>query len=167
MIIAERRPGPLATSWVSAPTFPTILQDAANKASSTWVCGRLRVISTLTVALLPDGSGSGPQWHVSVSRHGGRAKPHEVTRVLRDFDMTTAEEDNHHPGKARHFWMPVDPAHRVDCECKSDETVVLDTADNYAWSNTQEPGKCRGCEFMAISGQRCPIHGGGPVRVRR
>ena len=115
------------------------------------------VMSTLDQAKLPQRDEIGPQWHISIS-NGGRYRPTqaEVDRALRDFDMVGAEEDNHHPGIARHFWMPVDPAFRVPCECKEDEVEVVD-ADGYRWSN--DASECRGCEIArAIPWRTCPLH---------
>jgi hypothetical protein len=72
--------------------------------------------------------------------------------------MEGSEEDNHHPGIARHFWMVVDPARRVDCECKVGETVVKEP-DGYKWSN--DPGACRGCDYArTFPGHPCPLHPG-------
>lgn len=113
------------------------------------------VISALTLAEYPDGQGIGEQYHVSVSKRGHRPEQRVVREVLAHFGMMGAEEDNHHPGIARHFWRPLDPAHRVACQCKSDETVVRD--GSYAWSNTTD-GTCRGCDYELLSGQPCPIH---------
>ncbi len=122
---------------------------------SAWQAGNVRVISSLTMAELPDRSGVGPQWHVSVTDRGRRPKPKQVRRALRAFSMVGAEEDNHHPGNARQFWMPVDPASRVDCECKDDETTVTEP-DGYAWQN--DPENCRGCEYERLLGRPCPVH---------
>ena len=122
--------------------------------------GALLAISSLQIADLPDGSGeTGPQWHVSISLKGKRPKDNHVRSALRDFGMLGAEEDNHHPGNARHFWMPCDPARRVDCECKASEDVIVDP-DCYRWTNpTADSGEgCRGCEFVAIGGKPCPLH---------
>jgi hypothetical protein len=120
------------------------------------------VLSALEIANAPDGNGAIPQWHVSISKQGARPDADTVARVLRDFDLEGAEEDNHHPGVARHFWMPVDPTRRVDCECKSDETVVTE-ADGYQWTNPVT-GPCRGCDLERTTGRACPLHpkGHGP-----
>lgn len=131
--------------------------------ASRWTRGRCRVITALEMAESPNGSGQViPQWHVSVSiapangvGHGHRATDEDVGRVLQDFDMVGAEEDNHHPGVARHFWLPVDSAHRVDCECKAGEAVVTET-DGYQWSN--KAGKCRGCDYQRLLGIPCSVH---------
>lgn len=126
--------------------------------------GRVLVISTLDLAALPDGSGMGPQWHVSISfgpNATRRLTSDELKPVLRDFGMTEAEEDNHEPGRARHFWLPVDPAHRVDCECKTTEEVHTE-ADGHRWSNPRNatPENCNACRVAALGiGIACPLHG--------
>jgi len=107
----------------------------------------------------PDGSGDViPQWLVSVTKRGKRPTDAEVERALEAFDMTEAEEDNHGPGNSRSFFLVVDPARRVDCECKVDEAVVTET-DGYKWS-TPKDGACSGCEYVGITGKACPVHGG-------
>lgn len=138
---------------------------------SVWVNGDLRVISAIEDAEYQDGQGTGPQWHLSVSVNGlrRRARKHEVKQLLRDFGMEGAEEDNHHPGVARHFWVPLDPEHRVECQCKIDEETIVEP-DRYAWTNPRHAteAKCRGCEFFHLTGRRCPIHHtkGGPMATK-
>ena len=123
--------------------------------------GKIRVVSSLDDAQLPDGSGErGPQWHVSISRAGKRARPEDVSIALRAFGLVGAEEDNHHPGVARHYWLPVDPARRVACECKANEETIRE-ADGYEWTNPTD-APCRGCEFERERGRRCPIHNPAP-----
>lgn len=123
--------------------------------------GRMVVVSTLDVAQLPDGSGVGLQWHVSASFGDGKRRltDAEVAHVLRDFGMEGAEEDNHEPGRARHFWLPVDPEHRVDCECKTTEEVHVE-ADGHRWSNPRNatPETCNACRFERLGLGACPIH---------
>jgi hypothetical protein len=124
----------------------------------------VRVISTLERAEYPDGSGEvGPQWHISIARPNQRPHADDVELGLRAFDMVGAEEDNHHPGVARHFWKPVDPARRTDCECKVTEAVIVDP-DGYTWTNPKpETGEaCCDCEMATWPGfenKPCPIHG--------
>lgn len=123
-----------------------------------WKSGPVLVTSSIQIADMPDGNGTGPTWLISVSDCGRRPKPHHVRRALRAFDMVGAEEDNHHPGVARHFFLVCDPSRRVDCECKVDEDVIRD-ADGYRWTNPKAgEGDCRGCEFGRISGKPCPVH---------
>lgn len=156
MSLVERRPSGREWLEVRNPAAPV---GSWVLACSTWSDGRLFVISTLVDAELPDGSGAtGLQWHVSISRgKGKRAKPLEIRRALRAFDFVSAEEDNHEPGAARHFWMPVDPSRRVDCECKETEDVITDR-DGFKWSNPKDPSECRGCQYARMFGKPCPIH---------
>lgn len=122
----------------------------------------LLVVSSRENAYLP-GSGEpplvGPQWLVSVSRHGrGRDRPDDaqVRRVVDAFALPAFDEDNHHPGVARHLWCPVDERYRSACECKVTEIVVTDP-DGYRWT-TDSDGPCRGCEYEHIGHLPCPIH---------
>lgn len=133
--------------------------------------GRLRVLSALALAKAPSGDDTILQWHLSVSRpprsadgRGRRPDDAELRRVRLAFDLVDAEEDNHHPGIARHLWLPVDPARRVGCECKADEVVVVEP-DGYAWTNPvdADPSVCRACEIARLLPSslvdRCPVHG--------
>lgn len=47
--------------------------------------------------------------------------------------------------------------HRVDCQCKTDETVVVEP-DGYRWSHAVE-GPCNACKLAPITGRACPFHG--------
>lgn len=79
--------------------------------------------------------GSGIEWqfHISVSANGRRADNDAVKRALLDFDMEGAEEDNHDPGIARHFWLPVNKsAGVITCECKDTEKTIVE-ADGYTY----------------------------------
>lgn len=70
-----------------------------------------------------------------MSESGRRClNPDVLARVLRDFDMVGAEEDNHQPGIARNFWRLCDAAPDApsQCECKSDETTIVET-DGFTW----------------------------------
>lgn len=124
-----------------------------------WTRSGVRVLSALEQAELPDGAGIGPQWHISISRYPARADKRDVSRVLRDFGMIGAEQDNHEPGAAKHFWLPVDAEHRVDCECKQSE-VLVEEPDGHVWSNPLERGACRGCAYERAFGKACPLHAG-------
>lgn len=129
---------------------------------SAWTDGQATVISALEMTQAPDGSKDViPTWHISVTERGKRARPRVLRRALAAFGMTHAEEDNHHPGNARHYFLPVDPARRRDCECKATETVITD-AEGYTWTNPTD-GPCRGCELARLlPGKPCPLHPDGP-----
>lgn len=149
----EKRP--TGGGWKRLPVrMPGV---GARSQASVWQRGAVRVISELALMELPAANGAvGPTWLVSVSRACGRPNPRDVQRALRDFGMKGAEEDNHHPGVARHFFLPVDPAHRGVCECKATDTVVTD-ADGYTWT-TPTRGGCSGCELQQLTGRPCPLH---------
>lgn len=127
--------------------------------ATAWRYAGLLVLSELSTMEAPDGKGDAiPQWLISISKGGKRPSDRDVARVLEAFDMVGAEEDNHGPGISRHFFLVVDPARRVECECKTDETVVTEP-DGYRWS-TPKDGPCSGCEYAEITGKPCPVHGG-------
>lgn len=107
----------------------------------------------------------GPQWLVSVSLAGrGRDRPGDadVARVVEAFAMPAFDEDNHHPGLARHLWCPVEEQYRNACECKLTEVIVTDV-DGYRW--TDQDGPCRGCEYERIFNFPCPLH--APTKSER
>lgn len=161
-VAEERRPK--SGEWQRRYVSEAVRASLGRPPISAWSNGRIGVLSALEDAELPDRSGRGPQWHVSVSQFGsGRATDDECAEVLSDFGLLGAEEDNHHPGVARHFWMPVDPVHRVDCECKADEVIVVEP-DGYQWTNPRD-GECRGCELKRLIGRPCTIHRGVEVGV--
>lgn len=117
---------------------------------------QLYVLSTLEISYLPGTDKvPGPQWHISVSRAPNRSTPADVARVVAGFAMPAFDEDNHHPGIARHLWCPVDPAYRTACECKITETLIVD--GDYAWTN-DETEQCRGCHLQGLTGAPCPLH---------
>lgn len=151
----SRRPSPPATPRIAA-----------------WAShDGLDVLSSRSDAYLP-GSGEpplvGPQWLVSVRRRVGginarcRATDDDVARVVAAFDMPAFDEDNHHPGVARHLWCPVEEQYRSACECKVTEVTIVD-ASGYRW--TTEADECRGCELERLAGHPCPIHRPAEVRA--
>lgn len=130
--------------------------------SSSWVThDGLVAISAIHVSYLPGTQDTkvGPQWLVSVSRPGGPRRcnvtDEDLARVVECFAMPAWDEDNHHPGVARHLWCPVDEQYRSACECKVTE-VLVDT-DGYEWT-TDRDGPCRGCEYEALTGMPCTVH---------
>lgn len=145
---------PRGAGWVEDREAARVVRGTV--AVSVWRSGSLSVVSSLVLADLPRGGGVGPQWHVSVSDGGARPRRDSVRRALAAFKMLGAEEDNHLPGRARHFWRPLDPAERIDCECKVTEVAVVEP-DGHRWSNRRE-GPCRGCEGTVFTGIPCPLH---------
>lgn len=126
--------------------------------ASLWTDGKLSVMSCVEIADLPGkATGTGPQWHLSVSRFGKRPSARETARTLAIFGLRGTEEDNHHPGGARHFWLPCDKSLRGECECKESEETIVEP-DGYVWQNPKPGEPCRGCEFQALMGKPCPLH---------
>lgn len=160
--MTERERRPTSRDWAELPVPRVITLHNQPIAASFWARGTVRVMSELANVELPGSGGAvGPTWHVSVSRLGKRPKRRDVDHALTDFGMRGAEEDNHHPGGARHFFLPVDPAFRGVCECKTTEDVIVEP-DGYRWTNPKAHAVegCRGCAFArAFGGKPCPIHG--------
>lgn len=148
----EKRP--TGGSWKPWKAPPPVLWAESVVSCSLWGKRSIRVISALELVKYPTGDEIGPQWHISISTKGER--PKNVFAILRDFGMSHGEEDNHHPGIARHFWLPIDPAHRADCECKADEVTIVEP-DGYRWTNPRD-GECRGCQLESMTGRKCPMH---------
>lgn len=130
--------------------------------SSTWTShDGLVVVSAIHDSYLPgtDDTLVGPQWLVSVSRPAGpdrcNVSDDDLLRVVECFAMPAWDEDNHHPGVARHLWCPLDEQYRHACECKVSE-VLVDTG-GYEWT-TDRDGPCRGCEYDQLTGMACPVH---------
>lgn len=150
--LVERRP--LRRShWLELAGPPM-----GNCPTSYWQRSGVVVVSTLEDAQLPaQPERTGLQWHASVSFKQRRPDAAHVARALRDFAMLGAEEDNHEPGIARHFWLVVHAADRRDCDCKESEAVIVET-DGYAWTNPHDASECRGCQYEAVFGRRCELH---------
>lgn len=95
----------------------------------------LAVLSAVEVVNDPkEKIAKGPEYHISVSKPlpdgtaVSRCSLAEAMWVLAQFGLEGWEEDNHTPnGKVRNFWRPVaEPLVGLDCECKDQETVVVE-----------------------------------------
>lgn len=133
MSLDRERTPKLGTGWEPMP-LPAFLQEGE---ASAWRRGRLVVISTL--ADITTNGVDGPCWLLSLSRAGNRRPDDkDLKRMLRDFAVPSPwDEDNHEPGRARKVFVPVNPAQRTACECKTDETIVVEP-DGYRWSKPKE-----------------------------
>ena len=160
MATKPREKRPTREGWTlhnTAPTGPNVFS------ASRWHGpAGLYVISEICRAELPDGSGAGLQWHVSISQRRQRPDPAAVVEALAALDMAGAEEDNHEPGIARSFWRPMNTRHRVDCQCKANEEIITEP-DGYRWTNPRaardNPTLCRGCSYVQRYGGICTVHG--------
>ena len=157
----QREKQPTEKGWERIGGPPTVA--SAVLSSSRWVGpGGLCAISELVNAEMPDGAGAGLQWLVSFSQQRRRPDGRQLSKALRAFGMRGSEEDNHEPGICRKFWRPVDPARRVDCQCKASEEVIVE-ADGYRWTNPRaargDRSLCRGCAYVRRTpGAVCSVH---------
>lgn len=100
----------------------------------------LVAISSVEVAADPGDIEKGPEYHVSVSKAGGRCTRNEARFVLKAFAMEDADEDNHVPGGfVRNFWMPVNEnlAGHV-CPCKEHEPAMVEDGGEFVWRGITE-----------------------------
>ena len=92
-------------------------------------------ISAVEVANDPNDIDKGPEYHLSISKSGGRCDRNEARFVLKCFGMTDAEEDNHVPGGfVRNYWLPV--AEKMighECECKATEPAMTEDKGDFVW----------------------------------
>lgn len=73
-----------------------------------------------------------PSVQLSISDKGWRPSDDVCRAALADFGLEGAEEDNHSPGRARHFWLDEGRTVQPDCECKATEETVVEP-DGYRW----------------------------------
>lgn len=98
-----------------------------------WLCGDLSVCSSREPL---EDKRTGlvlPTFQVSVSKNRARPDDEAVRSALADFDMEGADEDNHSPGIARHFWLIDDGrTKQPECECKETEETIVEP-DGFKW----------------------------------
>lgn len=126
---------PTGVGWESLGQTPQMF--TMGYAGETWVYQRQQivVISAVEVATDTDGSSKGPEYHVSISRAGGRCTRNEARFVQKAFGMQDAEEDNHVPnGYVRNFWLPVaEHLTGLECKCKATEPVMREDKGDFEW----------------------------------
>lgn len=91
----------------------------------------IRVISSVHIVENLRDAGHSPHYHISLSDNGKRIPASIVDIILKQFDATDFEEDNHAPLKIiRSFWKPVERPAEV-CPCKDNEKPEVD--GDYIW----------------------------------
>lgn len=91
----------------------------------------IRVISSVHVVENSDGEGASPHYHISISDNGERCPQWAALQVLKQFDASDFEEDNHAPQKIiRSFWKPVN-GKATECPCKDEVPPEID--GDYTW----------------------------------
>lgn len=95
----------------------------------------LFVLSAVEVANEPGQPQLGPEYHLSISRNGGRCPGNVAKAVLRAFGLEDAKEDNHVPsGFVRNFWRPVaDHLSGYECPCVEDEPAMREDKGDFVW----------------------------------
>lgn len=88
-----------------------------------WQSGQYRALSSLVN--IDDGHQPPHyEWVVSFSKSSRETLTDtEVKKCLKEFDALDFEEDNHEPGIARKFFLPVEHKYRKPCPCKDEEIV--------------------------------------------
>lgn len=122
-----------ATWW----SCPPQLMALGGYAVEPWEHGNgLFVLSAVEVAAPEPGEiPLGPEYHLSVSRHGNRCTSQEAKWVLRQFGLEDATEDNHVPsGRVRNFWRPVaDHLSGHKCPCADIEPTMAEDKGDFIW----------------------------------
>lgn len=95
----------------------------------------IAVISALEVVSDPNDIDKGPEYHISISKAGGRCTRNEARFVCKAFGMLDSEEDNHVPGGfVRNFWMPVaENLIGKECYCKTEEPKMVEDKGDFVW----------------------------------
>lgn len=93
------------------------------------------VISSVEVANDENDIDKGPEYHISITKNGGRCTSNEAAWACKQFDMLDSDEDNHVPyGIARNFWKPVSEKFIGHvCPCKKTETAIKENKGDYIW----------------------------------
>jgi hypothetical protein len=99
--------------------------------------GNISIFSSVEVVEKVDGSGLGPEYHVSLSKvvprsHIERVPLDQALAIMRKFGDGWLE-DNHVPnGKVRNFWRPVaEKLTEEECPCVETEPAVIE--GDYVW----------------------------------
>ena len=102
-----------------------------------WQSGQFRALSSLVN--IEDGHQPPHyEWVVSFSQQSRQPLTNkQVAQCLRDFDALDFEEDNHDPGIARKFFLPVEHKYRKPCPCKDERMIAL---GDYVYSTTDKEG---------------------------
>ncbi len=141
-IIAPKAPV-AGLGWVELPAPPRWVSLGYEARMFRHPARGLNVISAVEVASDHDDIDKGPEYHVSISRDGKRCSSSDARKVLEDFAMDGAEEDNHVPGGVvRNFWRPVaEHLVGIECPCKDSEPVMVEDKGDYVWRGVPGGGR--------------------------
>jgi len=132
-IIKPKRP--TGTGWVDGGPTPSTFTFGYPGQYWFFPERGIAVISAVEVASDKDDIDKGPEYHISISRNGGRCDRNESRFVLKAFDMQDSDEDNHVPGGfVRNFWKPVAEKFIGHvCPCKDNEPAVVEDKGDFVW----------------------------------
>ena len=132
-IIQPKRPN--GEGWVFGGNTPASVTLGYEGEYWLYPSEGITVISAVEVARDPGDIEKGPEYHVSVSQNRARIDRNGTRFVLKAFDMTDADEDNHVPnGFVRNFWMPVAEHLRGHvCPCKNEEPAMVEDKGDFIW----------------------------------
>ncbi|MDX6014734.1 hypothetical protein [Cupriavidus necator] len=138
-ILKPKRPA--GTGWLLDSS--DLAQEAIRRAGvGSWPCEvwlhrqhGICVFSAVEVAREAGQPDLGPEYHLSISQHGGRISAADALWVLAQFDLLDAKEDNHVPhGLVRNFWRPVaDRLSGYECPCQGEEPAIREDKGDYVW----------------------------------
>lgn len=127
------------------------LGNAHNKgkqrtATVIWQCGPIRVLADTSIYRSEVDGSLNPQHHLSVTTvNPFTLRPERVSdvqfqEVIDAFvpDGAWWEEDNHHPGNARHIFIPLYASHQQKCPCKDEEIVVEEDGYTYSYDGSYD-----------------------------
>jgi hypothetical protein len=131
---------PKTSGWVPVPAWQQQkrhIELVCDFPSEAWLhrSSGIYVISSVEVAHDPGQPDLGPEYHLSMSRNGGRCTSGDALWVLSCFDVSDAKEDNHVPnGIARNWWRPVaDNLSGYECPCQDEEPAMREDKGDYVW----------------------------------
>lgn len=126
---------PKGAGWIHRGLAPTIYTLGYEGHQWFYPEQGIAVISAVEVASDPGDIEKGPEYHVSISKNGGRCTRNETKFVQKVFDMQDSDEDNHVPGGfVRNFWKPV--AENLIghvCPCKDHEPEMAENKGDFVW----------------------------------
>lgn len=129
VVISPRRP--TNDNWAQQPMTPFLATHLAAGAEL-WV--HPEGFAVISAVEAPDADTIGPEYHLSISKNGGRCDSLEALQILLEFDADGALEDNHVGGITRNFWRPVaDNMVGYVCPCQRTEVAITENKGDYVW----------------------------------
>lgn len=142
-IIKPKRPTGAGWLQETGPEIEAVMRHAAmGFACEAWFHPEsgMQTFSAVEVAHDPGALELGPEYHLSISKHGSGSRPKRTSSAealwcLAQFELLDAKEDNHVPsGNVRNFWRPVaDRLSGYECPCTNEEPAIREDKGDYVW----------------------------------